>query len=409
MGGVAEQLKESGGALASVWHNRGLRRLSLAFVGSMVGDWAFVTGVAVYVYQHSGPGTDRYDRRTIMPNLANSPSELTAANVVSSTIHSVGFLAGPAVAGLLLALSGVGAVYVFNAASFAWSALLALGLHAQRPAPSDAADDAGEAANETWLQEAAAGFSTILRHRDLRRIMSLYVAQTIVAGCANVFEVVVAIRLLHTKPAGVGLLGSATGVGGLLGGVVALLLARRGTVARNFGVGVAMWAAPLLLIAVWPNMAVTLAAMALVGIGNSLVDVNFETIVQRLAPDTVLGRVFGAMDSAAVAGMSVGAALMPLLIDQLGIRRALIVVGTLIEQGTAIVLAQGSPLASIGAGDSLGEVALLRNVPRTATIRASTDLTLRAIDRRHFIPAVTGHAAASEQAELVVGRFLGTA
>jgi CRP-like cAMP-binding protein len=73
------------------------------------------------------------------------------------------------------------------------------------------------------------------------------------------------------------------------------------------------------------------------------------------------------------------------------------------------VLAQGSPLASIGAGDSFGEVALLRNVPRTATIRASTDLTLRAIDRRHFIPAVTGHAAASEQAELVVGRFLGTA
>ncbi len=39
------------------------------------------------------------------------------------------------------------------------------------------------------------------------------------------------------------------------------------------------------------------------------------------------------------------------------------------------------------------------------TVVAVTDLTARAIERRHFLPAVTGHADASEQAELVVGRF----
>jgi CRP-like cAMP-binding protein len=76
-----------------------------------------------------------------------------------------------------------------------------------------------------------------------------------------------------------------------------------------------------------------------------------------------------------------------------------------IESGTAVVSKSGLPVAELGVGESFGEIALLRDVPRTATVTAVSDLTARAIDRRHFLPAVTGHADASEQAELVVGRF----
>ena len=51
---------------------------------------------------------------------------------------------------------------------------------------------------------------------------------------------------------------------------------------------------------------------------------------------------------------------------------------------------------------------VLRDTQRTATVAAVTDLTVRAIERRHFLAAVTGHADASHQAELVVGRFTDT-
>jgi CRP-like cAMP-binding protein len=78
----------------------------------------------------------------------------------------------------------------------------------------------------------------------------------------------------------------------------------------------------------------------------------------------------------------------------------------IVERGTADVLVDGTIVASVGEGDSFGEIALLRDVPRTATVLATENLRLRAIDRRHFLPAVTGHAEASEQAELVVGRLM---
>ena len=48
--------------------------------------------------------------------------------------------------------------------------------------------------------------------------------------------------------------------------------------------------------------------MALLGLGNPLVDVNFDTIVQRVAPESVMGRVFGAMESCFIATMALGVA-----------------------------------------------------------------------------------------------------
>ena len=98
------------------------------------------------------------------------------------------------------------------------------------------------------------------------------------------------------------------------------MLSQRGMLSRDFGIGVALWAAPLLLVAAFASIPAALLTMVLIGIGNSMVDVNAETIVQRLVPDEVLGRVFGALDSAAIAGIAIGAALMPLMIATIGLR-----------------------------------------------------------------------------------------
>ena len=92
-------------------------------------------------------------------------------------------------------------------------------------------------------------------------------------------------------------------------------LARRQRLASDFGVGVVLWSAPLVMIAASPTLVSALAAMLLIGVGNSLVDINAYTIIQRMAPADVMGRVFGALESMAIGGMALGAVLMPLLID----------------------------------------------------------------------------------------------
>ena len=559
MSGMGDSLRESKTALAEVFRNRNLRRLNLAFAGSVAGDWAYAIGVSVYAYTRGGATTvgalgvmryvsmallapftsllaDRFDRKRVMvvadavrvvlvvaaalviwrdgpslavyalavgtavagtafrpaqaalmPSLANHPGELTAANVAASTIESVGFFAGPAIGGLLIAASGISAVYLFDAGTFIWSAALVLGLHPV--AGTDLQPDAAEpAVPEPVVAEPVArknpfagvgdGYREIFRNRDIRLLVGLYCAQTVVAGASLVFGVAIALDLLKMGQGGVGVLNSAVGVGGLIGGFVALLLSQRGKLARDFGLGVILWAAPLLLIAAWPTLASALIALAVVGLANSVVDVNAFTILQRLVPDALMGRVFGAMESAIVGGMGLGALLMPLLINTIGLRAGLGVLGAavtfvvllgigglrridhvalapaglellrgvailgllqenvlerlargsrtvvvpsgqvvfregdggdlfhVIESGTVDVTIRGSYVRTLSVGDSFGEIALLRDIPRTATVTATSDLVTRAVDRDQFLPAVTGRGDAADQAEQVVSSLL---
>jgi CRP-like cAMP-binding protein len=62
----------------------------------------------------------------------------------------------------------------------------------------------------------------------------------------------------------------------------------------------------------------------------------------------------------------------------------------LVEEGTADVLVDGWHVTTLGPGSSFGEKALLRSVPRAATVRARTPLRLQALDRLAFLAAATG-------------------
>ena len=61
-------------------------------------------------------------------------------------------------------------------------------------------------------------------------------------------------------------------------------------------------------------------AFLLIGFGNPLVDVNFATVVQRVAPAAVLGRIFGALESALVGAMGLGALLFPMFLELVGLQ-----------------------------------------------------------------------------------------
>jgi MFS family permease len=73
-----------------------------------------------------------------------------------------------------------------------------------------------------------------------------------------------------------------------------------------------------------------------------------------------------------------------------------------IAEGRAAVEADEAELRALGPGDFFGEIALLRDIPRTATVRALEPLRLYAVERDEFIAAVTGHAPTLEAAESVV-------
>jgi MFS family permease len=542
---LRERLGESLTAMREVFRNRSLRRLQLAWAGSILGSWAYSVALVVYAYDVGGAGAvglmglvrwgpaaiaspfaatlgDRYRRVRVMigadlvraaalagmtacvlldgpavlvyllaaavavfstafqpaqaallPVLARTPEELTAANVSSSTLEALGFCAGPALGGLLLAVSNTWVVFVVTGLLFLWSAAQLTGLLAIDEAPREQEERRG------LIRETADGARAIAGDRRLQLVIGLFSAQTLVNGALNVLIAVCALELLDLGPGGVGYLNSAMGVGGLLGAFVSLTLVTRRRLAPAFGLAVAGAGGPLLFVAPRPTTAIALVAFALIGLSSIVEDVAGFTILQRTTPPEVLGRVFGILHSLFFATVALGAVLAPPLINLIGVRWALVAVGlllpilalaariplatledeavdrtkeiellrsmpifaplsppvleglasrlvpiearageTIVRQGETgdrfyvvvsgelAVSVDGQPLATQGPGDHFGEIALLRDVPRTATVSARTDAELLALERDDFVSAVTGHAASSEAAEAVVGARL---
>src|SRR5262245_2178456 len=190
----------------------------------------------------------------LLPRLARDPQELTAANVASSTIESVASFLGPAIGGLVLAATSAEVVFALNGATFLWSAALVLGIH-----PPQVETELRE--RPGFVSELTGGVSAILGDRHVAVVTGLYTAQTLVAGAMNVLVVVAAFQLLDTGDAGVGYLTAMIGVGGIVGGFAALVLATRGRLAADFAIGLVLFGLPLALVAL-AQVPIALVALA---------------------------------------------------------------------------------------------------------------------------------------------------
>jgi MFS family permease len=409
-----------------------------------------------------------------LPSLARTPDELTAANVASSTIATLSSFVGPAVGGLLFAVTSTEVVFLATAGVFLWSALLIARI---RLAGSSAASTLAEGI----AHHAIAGFRTILSDPDLRVLMSLYTVQCFVGGAFNVFVVVLALQSLDLGESGVGLLNAAFGVGGFLGAAVSLALLARRRLASDFMLGVVLWGVPLMLIGLWPNLGAALVLLGLVGVGETLVEVAGPTLLQRSVPDAVLARVFGALESLLVTTIGLGGLIAPLVIHLLGIRGGLLASGALlpafaalfwrrllsidrgharpgreldllrgvsifaplpestleqvasqlerirlpagrdvfrqgdsgdrfyvVAEGDVEVIVDGRSAGTLGPLQHFGEIALLRDIPRTASVTTRSDVELYALARNDFIAAVTGHAPSLDAVDAVIAARLGS-
>jgi len=400
----------------------------------------------------------------LLPSLCRTPYELAGANVVRGTLDSLATLVGPLVAAVLLSTSGVTAVLAVAAASSAWSAALMIAVR------TDTVPRSGRRMRP--VADLVEGLRAVRGNRDLRLLFRVGFSQIFTRGALTVFSVVVALDLLGTGESGVGTLNAAVGVGAVVGSVAASLLVGTKRLARWFGLGVVLWGLPLSIVAVLPpSEPATLVLLPVIGLGNALVDIGLFTLIARLSSDTVMARVFGLLESNGALGFAAGAAVTPVVIDLLGLRGALLVVGLVgpvvtaaswrrlrrldttmvgldlevgllrgvqmfaplplpvveqlargleqvsvpagrtvfeqndegdrfyvIEEGTVEVLGDGVPVTTLGPGEVFGEIALLRRVPRTATVRARTDLQLQSLTGDRFLTAVTGVPASAHQA-----------
>ncbi len=412
----------------------------------------------------------------LMPALAATPEELTAANAVAITIESAAIFAGPAIGGLLLAVGGTTTSFAVCALLLVWSAML-IGLVPQPPS-ADAAP-AGADRSEGLMRTATAGLRALAGTPGLAVAVCVYALQALVAGALAVFTVVIALEVLHIGNAGVGYLDSAFGVGGILGGVIAATLAGGRRLALAFAAGVIAWGVGIALMGAADNAVVMCLLLAAVGAGNTVVDVAAITLLQRSAPAEVIGRVFGVLEAILLGAIGAGSILAPALIGLIGIRPAIVVTGLvlplavglaarsllrldavggaseahvrllreltvfaplslpaveqlaahlvsvevtagtavvregdpgdefyIVEAGALAVTVGGEARTPIHAGGFFGEIALLRETPRTATVTATTDCRLLTIERDQFLAAVTGHAESAAAADLVVSRRL---
>lgn len=392
---------------------------------------------------------------SLLPELSETPAQLTAANALTSSLEGFAIFIGPLLTGVMLALQGPELVFIVMAAALTAMGALVLAVHARSRIVE---------LREPAVGGALAGFRELRRRPGARLLLGFVTGQTIVIGALDVLTVVLAYGVLSMGPAGPGMLSAAVGVGGLVGAAATVTLIGRERLAPAFFLGVITIGLPIALVALAAGPIAAVILLGAAGIGKSFFDVASRTLLQRSVDDDVLARVFGVQEGLMMGALGVGSVLAPLVVAWVGVDTAFVIAGLalpvsallafgrirgvdreaalvdgadvallrgtpifgplglanlervarklipvevasgavliregepgdrfyVIADGAVEVSRHGQPIAKLGPGEYVGEIALLRDVPRTATVVATEPTTLRALERSQFLAAVTG-------------------
>lgn len=207
--------------------------------GSPFGAYA-LAAVAATAVTVTRPAT-----AALLPALARSPEELTAANVASGWIESISVLLSPALAGVLLgAGGGAGSVFAVMAGVAVVACLLVAGVRG--PGPAGAAADTRDAVR------AAA-------EPGPRALLWLLGVEAVAIGALDVLCVVLAIGVLHPGGGTAAYLNAAFGAGGVVGVAATVALVGRRRLAPALLGSLLLWSAAFAALAVAPSLGVALA------------------------------------------------------------------------------------------------------------------------------------------------------
>ncbi len=422
---------------------------------------------------------------SLLPEVVETPDQLTAANVASGIAEGAGALAGPLLAGLLLGVGGSSTVYLASAIGLGVAAVALLPIaRASSPIPipipsSDGVPEGLAAATRAMSRELTAGAAAILRDRRLASVFAVIAAASALLGALGVFIIVIAIDLLGLDDAAAGYLTAASGLGALAGSVLSVTLVGRERLSWPLIAATAFFGLSVAALALVKSPIAVAVILVATGVGWSFAYVAATTLTQRLAGDDVMTRVFGVAESVTVGAEAAGGLLVPVLIYLLGPTGALATAGlalpiiallaapvfvradraeagmlrelriiravpmfrplaapvlerlagdavpvvaepghTIIEKGEigdrfyimvsgrADVEIEGGVMRRLEPGATFGEIALLHDMPRTATVRAIERTELLAIEREPFLAALTGQPRSRAMADQIATRRL---
>ena len=381
---------------------RGAIMVALAALVWFEGPLLAVVGLAITATCFSsffGPAIGSY-----LPSLTRDESELGPANSLWATLDNLAFIIGPAVAGLLIAFSGLALAFALNAISFTFVAAILWRLPVSRAGAGSVATAAEPAAGEaapalqapgeatpagasasTQVPPRVGGASTPLATMrgylgPLAGLVIIDVVAAVVFGGLGILTVILATEVYGSGEAGTGYLNAAIGVGGLIGAVASGPLVLRRTLSRPLLAGAIGLGAGIIALGVAPDLAPAIVAMAVASAGSLILEVVDTTIFQRVVPDEVRGRALGIIETATTLAYAAGAFALPVLSGQVGTAPVLVL------GGAAIILA------------GIGGVALLG-----ATATQAPEASAIPVERIAGLPIFAGVPA--PRMEAIIGRF----
>jgi MFS family permease len=256
-------------------------------------------------------------RNALVPALVGR-DDLVGANALIGLNGNLARLAGSPLGGILVELSGLPGLVIGDAISFLLGAAL---LSLVRPRPLS--PPTGPVSSPGVVGEWVAGLRVVARDRGLRWGLVVDGLAAVAQGIFTVLFVLFVARELGGDGAEVGLLRGVQAIGGLVGGVLVVGLARRLEAGRLLGVSLlafglidlAIWNGPVLTTATWLYLGLFAAA----GIPGIAFLTGLTALVQERTDDAFLGRVFATYYGSFNGLTGVGMLLAGLLGDSLGV------------------------------------------------------------------------------------------
>ncbi|MEI8058285.1 MAG: MFS transporter [Actinomycetes bacterium] len=345
--------------LVEVWPRRLVAILGDVFCAVVMLALTFVAGIhgsvaIAIVLAAMSSGVSRVQSSATLSIAADvvAESQLSKVAGMLSSTEAVCTALGPALAAVVLLVSGPATLFLINGASFAVSAFLLAGIQLSEDSQKQSKIDSGE--SRTPLRPTL----TIIWP-----LLAVRACSAVVYGVDVVLLAVIASDQLHQGTSGYGWLLAAAGLGGLLAAVWLHRVESHGRITVASTIGFALYVLPLLVFLLAPHLLASMATQIVRGAGCVLLSATLLAAIQRGVPSSISGQVMGLTQIVVMVGTSVGAVIAPVLLNSWGLDLA-IIAATVLTFGTQLVL-----LPSLFRYDRGGVAALAALDPQVDLLR----------------------------------------